>query len=198
MYVDDGQLTDVQEARGSGQALIHTFFDELGTRLSADKREWMAKQGIFLGIAHDLTTLLEEHDISLWPKEALEAELRKYIKQFRSTRQCPPGDASKFRGIAGLAASAQYGQLGRAPMRTFKQRQYTDKPPWGLSQTMERAIDFIEMLLDLKLVRRVPVTHDSRKPLVIASDAQVEPGTYPGGGVPICDPEDGQRFGGYL
>ena len=155
MYVDNGQLTDVQEARGSGQALIHTFFDELGTGLSADQREWMAKQGIFLGIAHDLTTLLEEHDISFWPKEALEAELRKYIKQFRSTRQCPPGDASKFRGI------------GRAPMRTFKQRQYTDKPPWGLSQTMERAIDFIEMLLDLKLVRRVPVTHDSRKPLVI-------------------------------
>ncbi len=39
MYVDDGSLSDPQEAKGSGQAAIHTFFDLIGTGLSEDKRE---------------------------------------------------------------------------------------------------------------------------------------------------------------
>ena len=72
MYVDDGQLTDVAEAKGSGQALIHTFFEELGTGLSTEKREWMGKQGIFLGVAHDLEALPTDLDIAFWPKDAIE------------------------------------------------------------------------------------------------------------------------------
>ena len=34
-------------------------------------------------------------------------------------------------------------------------------------------------------------------PIIIASDAQVEPGTYPGGGCLIYDPSNGRRYGAW-
>jgi len=83
-------------------------------------------------------------------------------------------------------------------MRPFKQRQYWDKPPWELWETMRRSMSFIETLLDLKLERRVRVIPDSRPALVIATDAQVEPGSWPGGGALTHDSIDGERFGGWL
>ncbi len=63
---------------------------------------------------------------------------------------------------------------------------------------MERSMDFIEMLLDLRLERKVPVADDLRLALVVASDARVEPGSWPGGGALILDLEDDSRWGGYL
>ena len=82
-------------------------------------------------------------------------------------------------------------------MRPFKQRQYWDTPPWDLSDTMRRAMDLVEMLLEVKPVRRVRVTPDVRPALVVASDAQVEPGDWPGGGVLIHDPL-GQKVARHL
>ncbi len=198
MYVDDGSLTDLASAKGSGQALIHAFFHAVGTGLSADKREWMARRATFLGVDHDLSSLPSEHTVEFWPHEGILDELRVMIAKFKETRSCTPGEASKFRGIWGFATRAQFGQLGRAPMRAFKQRQYTDSPPWTLSSTMERAIDFIEVIIEQRLQRRVRVVRDERPPLVIATDAQVEPGQWPGGGALLVDPVTGQRFGGYL
>ncbi len=60
---------------------------------------------------------------------------------------------------------------------------------------MERSMDFTEMLLDLKLCRKVLVATDPRASLVVATDAQVEPGSWPGGGALIHDPESLERFG---
>ena len=185
-------------AKGAGQALIYEFFDAIGTGLSPDKREWMSQTSTFLGVEHSFARLMQEDEIVFWPKEAIEQELRAQLRRFRETEQCSPGSASKFRGVAGFAAEAQFGQLGRAPMRPFKQRQYWDKPPWELWETMRRSMSFIETLLDLKLERRVRVIPDSRPALVIATDAQVEPGSWPGGGALTHDSIDGERFGGWL
>ena len=98
--------------------------------------------------------------------------------------------------MAGFAAEAQFGQLGKAPMRPFKQRQCWDKPPWGLSHTMRRVVGFTRMLLNLKLQRAVRVVPDERPSLVASSDAQVEPHSWPGGGTSIYDPVDQSKVGG--
>ena len=198
MYVDDGSLVDLAGAKGAGQALIHTFFDELGTGLSPDKRECMSKETTFLGVGNSFKRLQQTGRVLFWPKAAIEGELRAQMDKFMATEQCPPGDASKFRGVAGFAAEAQFGQLGKAPMRPFKQRQYWDKPPWGLSHTMRRAVGFTRMLLNLKLQRAVRVVPDERPSLVVASDAQVEPHSWPGGGTLIYDPVDQSKVGGWL
>ncbi len=197
-YVDDGSLVDLTAAKGSGQALIHEFFDAIGTGLSPEKRGWMSQQSTFLGVEHTFKDLVQRHVVSFWPKEAIEEVIRAQILEFRASRRCAPGEASKFRGVTGFASEAQFGQLGRAPMRPFKLRQYWDTPPWLFTTTMERSADFIEMLLNLRLEREVHVAPGGRKALVVASDAQVEPGEWPGGGVLVYDPEDGLKFGGYL
>ncbi len=198
MYVDDGSLVDLQAAKGSGQALVHAFFDAVGTGLSPEKRAWMARKNTFLGVEHTLAEVPTHQHVKFWPKETIEQELRAQIKKFRATKACPPGDASKFRGVAGFAAEAQFGQLGKQPLRPFKQRQYWDRPPWTFTKTMERAAQFMEMLLDKKLERSVKVRPDGRPALVVASDAQVEAGELPGGGVLVYDPETQRRYGGYL
>ena len=54
------------------------------------------------------------------------------------------------------------------------------------------------MLLQVKPRRRVQVGQQRRVSLVVASDAQVEPGAYPGGGAMVLDPEDGTKTAGYL
>ncbi len=198
MYVDDGSLVDLTGAKGSGQALIHEFFEAIGTGLSPDKRTWMNKRATFLGVDHSLEELTQLGYVDFWPKGEIEQELRAQMAKFRSTRQCPPGDASKFRGVAGFAAESQFGQLGKAPMRPFKQRQYWDVPPWVTTNTMDRSMKFMDMLLDLKLSRKVHVVPDGRPALVVASDAQVEPGSWPGGGVLIFDPDGQQKYGGWM
>ena len=116
------------------------------------------------------------------------------MTKFDAERSCPPGDAAKFWGLLGFAGQAEYGQLGRIAMRPWKQRQSTDEPPWSLSHTMERSMSFIRMLLHVKPRRSVPIAPDHRPSLVVASDAQVEPGSYPGGGVLCVDPAAGTQL----
>ena len=56
----------------------------------------------------------------------------------------------------------------------------------------------MDMLLDLKLSRKVHVVPDGRPALVVASHAQVGPGSWPGGGVLIFDPDGQQKYGGWM
>ena len=44
MYVDDGRLIDLASAKGAGQKLIATFFEELGTPLAPAKHQKLAKR----------------------------------------------------------------------------------------------------------------------------------------------------------
>ena len=83
-------------------------------------------------------------------------------------------------------------------MRPFKQRQYWDRAPWYTTNTMERSWQFLETILDKKLARRIHVTKSEHPALVVASDAQVERSSLPGGGALIHDLVTGTKVGGYL
>ena len=63
---------------------------------------------------------------------------------------------------------AQWGQLGEAPTASFKQRHYADLPRWTLSKTMERQLDFTEMLLDLEPQRGIHVLPSTLPSIVVA------------------------------
>jgi hypothetical protein len=158
----------------------------------------MAKEADFLGVKHDLAPLKEIGLVSFWPSEHILASMRTWVTLFRSTGICTPGQASKFRGIAGFTAMAEFGQLGKAPLNSFKQRQYFDVEPWTLSHTMERALDLVEMLIEVKPQRHVRITRVVAPSLVVASDAQVECSDWPGGGTLVHDPLTGVRVGRYL
>ena len=157
----------------------------------------MSQQSNFLGISHDMSQLPVTGAVEFWPKASIEDTLRAYIAQFRRKRTCTPAEASKFRGTAGFMALAQWGQLGRSGLSSFKRRQYWDVPPWTLSRTVDRAIEFVKVTVDVNPRRLVYIDRPVRPSLVIASDAHVEPGRFPGGGFLIHDTEDCAKEGAW-
>ena len=182
MCVDDEQLTEPPTGRGPGQELIHTFFDELRFGLKADKRRWLATQSVSLGTEHALHTIPSELVVEFWPREGIIDEIPASMDRFRSTRQCPPGDAAKFWRLPGFAARAEYGQLGRTAMRPWTQCQTTDVASWHLAHTMERSTDSLRC--SSRSGRGVASSSSRRNPcVVVASETRVEPGSLPGGGV---------------
>ena len=165
--------------------------------MSEQKHQAMAQRAEFLGVAHDLSQLPATGEVVFWPARHIITKLRAMMAGSKKKGTCTPAEASKFRCVYGFAATAEFGQLGKAPMRPFKQRQYWDVAPWALSDTMRRAMGLVETLLEVQPARRVKVIPDARPALVVASDAQVEQGDWPGGGALVHDPE-GPRVARYL
>jgi hypothetical protein len=197
MYVDDGQLTDLAEAEFEGQMLVHDTFEACGARLAENKRRWMAKEGDFLGVIHDFSRIEKEGAIEFEPRKELQEKLKSMVQTFLKENYLTPAEASKFRGTQGFMNTALFGQLSKAAVREFILRQYVHQPPWTLSDALRRACEFYEAIM-LDIPRRVmKIRQHTRKPLVVASDAQVEKGEPPGAGYIIWDPEDGSMRGAY-
>ena len=77
--------------------------------------------------------------------------------------------SSKFRGVAQFTALPMAYRVGRAGLGPFKQRQYSDKPPWFLSHALERALDFHELLFTEEVRREVSVRGSNLTTLLIAT-----------------------------
>ena len=71
MYVDNGQLTDLQEAGRTGQHLVHAFFEACGSSLSDKERSWMGPTGDFLEIVHDFGHIQEDGKVDFEPRPEL-------------------------------------------------------------------------------------------------------------------------------
>ena len=65
--MDDGQLCDLQAAKGEGQALVNEFFCCLGTPLAEAKRQKMAQCNVFLGIVHEVGAFHTKAVVDFWP-----------------------------------------------------------------------------------------------------------------------------------
>ena len=83
LYVDDGQLCDLQAAR-EGQA-VNRFFCGLGTPLAEAKRHKMVQCNVFLGMMHNVGAFHTKEVFNLQPIEQL-------IVKYRGTcvRSAPP------------------------------------------------------------------------------------------------------------
>ena len=200
MYVDDGELVDAADAKGEGQVVVHEVFELLGAELSTKKRIRLSPVGEFLGLEHSFQETETKDTVSFWPRQGLIDELLKILEEVRAA--CTPALASKFRGVQGFCTLGIFGQVGKAALAPFKQRQYVDVPPWTPSNSMLRAREYYLKLLEERPVRQVRLSEAARPPIVIASDAQVEPGRFPGGGYLLADPDSAgagpARRGGWL
>jgi len=197
MYVDDGNLVDLQCAKGEGQSLICVLFEQLGTPTEPDKRLCLSQQNVFLGVVHDFSNFHTDGVVEFWPRERLLHKMRLYMLRIREEKQCTPAVAAKIRGTGAFMTHASCGGAGKFGMHAFKQRQYFDDPPWQVSTAMLLGAKYVESLLDDWPRRRVFTYATKRYPLVIASDAQADPGRMPTGGFIIVDPEDGSEEGYY-
>ena len=163
-----------------------------------DKRRWMGPKGDFLGIIHNFEHLPDTGQVFLEPRKELVTKMSKILESFVESDRCSPAEASKLRGLQGFLNTAWFGQLGRAGLRPFLERQYRHRPPWRLCDALRRAIRFYQAVLERPPQRWVTVRQRMRPPLIVASDAQVEPGSFPGAGFLIFDSENGSHAGGYF
>jgi hypothetical protein len=190
MYVDDLNLVDLCSAKGHGQSLCRHIFQCLGVPLADDKRLDLASSNPFLGVMHDFTRFAEGV-VTFWPKGTLCTKLQGLITGHQLSDSMTPAESSKFRGVAGFMAQAMFGRIGRAAMGPFKKRQYSDQAPWQLSWQLIHALEFCSVLLRETPYREVWIRASAVHPLIIASDAQAEPGTQPTGGAVLVDPVSG-------
>jgi hypothetical protein len=189
-------VVDSALAKGWGQTLTIGLFDLLGTPLAAEKRQFMAAVNTFLGIEHDLTDV-PAGTVWFWPKPGLITKAIAMIDRAFTEDDLSPGQASKLRGVLGFLCQSFWGRVGRSAMGPLKQRQYSDVPPWRLSHSLRRALQFFKLLIAEKPRRSLKLHPSHLPPLLVASDAQADPGQLPTGGWLLADPASNLRVGGW-
>ena len=178
MYVDDGHLTDLLLAEAAGQELAGALFEVLGTPLAPKKRQAMSAEGEFLGLVHSFRN---KGAVQFWPKESLVVKASAALQGCLVSGVLAPGDASKLRGLLTFMGNSMWHGVGRAAMRPLKQRQYTDAPPWELSNALRRSTGFFLALLQEKPCREVPLRPVAEPMIVVASDARADESGPPSG-----------------
>lgn len=186
MYYDDASLLDLLSANGNGQACLGRAFGLLGASFAPKKQQRMSLSSDFLGVLHGLDQAFSRGVITMTPREHLVDSICSIIDAALRDDFLAPGTASQPLGkVNAVATSAMYGLVGRAGLRAVVQRVQSDSPPYTLSVTLRRSLAY-ECLLFRKLPPKVVALWPPVQPLVvIASDAQADPGLQPSAGA-IC------------
>ena len=180
VYVDDSNIVDFRTAKGSGQHLGMKGFQLLGTPFAPNKSKTMNTSNDHLGVVTDLANAISKCSVEFWPRQSLCDKAKGMIQTFKTNNYMSPASSSKFRGIVGFTSTAMAYHVGRAGMHPLKQRQYSDHPPYTLSHSLRRSLDFHDLLLSSWVRRELSLEPSSEKSLLLASDAQAD--TAPTGG----------------
>ena len=81
-------------------------------------------------------------------------------------------------------------------MGAIRQRQYIDSPPWYLSHSLERALQYMRVVLQSVPRRRAKVDEAKRPPVIVATDAQAD--SHPTAGFLSVDLETGKKSAGFM
>ena len=194
-YVDDGLHTDQTTAGNSGMDLLVWFLGLLGLPPAPEKLQPMHSCNTYLGIVHHMEQAHISGEVKFDPKPATVQKAQEIMSRMVQENSCTPGQASKIRGVLTFLATAMYASVGRGGLLPFKQRQYTDTPPWTLSNSLRRSIDFFQRLLSNIPGRMVMVQAPTIPPVVVASDASAEYPHYRGGGLVFRPRRSGEQEG---
>ena len=145
VYVDDSNIVDFKTAKGSGQALGRRGFQLLGTPFAPNKSKTMNTSNDHLGIVTDLANAISKCSVEFWPRQSLCDKAKGMIQTSKTNNYMSPASSSKFRGIVGFTSTAMAYHVGRAGMHPLKQRQYSDRPPYTLSHSLGRSLDFHDL-----------------------------------------------------
>ena len=122
------------------------------------------------------------------------------LQTFRDTEACSPAEASEFNDTHSFCGLAVFGRVDRAALRPFCEGQYCNKKEthhakWWTTDIMCRIILFYDAVMKEPPRREPLLFHTGWKPLVVASDVQVEPDEVPGGGVLNIRPRERETVG---
>ena len=147
----------------------------------------------FFCLSHDIEGALQTGKVTFTPRAGLLVEAKSHSESRLQEDSCTPARASKIRGVLGFLFTGMYGRVGRGGQQPLLQRQYSDSPPWALSDSLRRALDYLLDTLHIVQPRRVLLWGDGQPPLVIASDGRQDEKSPPSIAALIYDLSTGQK-----
>ena len=142
----------------------------------------MGPEADFLGMITNLSCALSTGIVSVRPRGRIIESISALCRSALQKNLLRPSVAKSLLGKLIFASMGMYKRLGRAPARPLIQRACIDASPWSLSYTLKRALEYILLLIDYNLDRRIDLFPCRRPAIVIASDAQADPGRPPSAG----------------
>ena len=200
MFYDDGSIQDLEQAKGAGQRAIGTFFDLCGMGLKEDKRQAMSSTATFLGLTHRVDEAFKPGggSVEFWPREGLCEKVLAMIEERRETNMTTPAQASKLCGTTAFTATGMFSGVGKAAAGPLIQRQHYDSQPWTNSDALKSAFDYLEVIFKAEPRRELKVRRRQRPLILLATDAQAEPGSRPSGGYLAIDTITGEKRAAYI
>ena len=167
-----------------------------GSPFAKAKHQEMGPKADFLGMVSDLSRALLRGIVHVRPRRRLVESISELCKEALSDDLLRPKSAKTLLGKLMFASMGMYQRLGRAPARPLIQRTFLDAAPWNLSFTLRRALEYILLLLDSDLQRSIDLFPCRRPAIVVATDAQADPGRLPSAGAIAVLP-NGSAYAAY-
>jgi hypothetical protein len=164
-----------------------------GLPLAEPKQVDFNMRADFLGLTHDMEDALQTGQVNFQPRVGLLVKAKDLIKARLQDDSCTPAQASKIRGVLGFLFTGMYGRVGRGGQQPLLQRQYSDIPPWNLSNSLRNALKYLLDTLYMVQPRKVLLWGDGLPPLVIASDGRQDDTKPPSIAALLYDPSTGQK-----
>ena len=142
----------------------------VGLPLAEKKQVSLNQTADFLGLTHEVVGAAQSGEMTFTPRAGLPEEAGTLMSERLQEDSCTPARASKISGVLGFLFTGMHGRVGRGGQQPLLQRQYSDVPPWQLSNTMRRALEYLQDILHVVRPRKVLLWGDGLPPLVLASD----------------------------
>ena len=195
-YYDDITVQDAAGLGLLGQRQLRAFMHALGLPLAPKKQVDLTDDADYLGLRHDVRLAATQGIVTLYPREAISSRVCELIDAALLKRTLTPADAAKLRGILGFVATGMYGQVGRGGAQPLLRRQYADRPPYGVTPSLGRALAYYRALQQADLRRVVHIWGAAKKPIVVATDGRVDDSAPPSIAFVVHDCETGARRAG--
>lgn len=169
-YFDDNFVVEPTALYGSGQKLLRTLYNSVGSVMSESKHVPVGPRRIVLGNVADFKNFKESLSMTLDVSEAFKTNLKGYVSNILRRRLCYPSEAAKVRGCFNRASAREWGKVGRLSTAALVIQQYHSASP-EVGWPLEVALTLQMRLLEELEPRTIPLTIFVLPPVVIYSDA---------------------------
>ena len=201
MFYDDASIQDLASAYGEGQISFEKLLQALGGSFKAEKKQRMGPTADFLGLVHDVSGAFSQGTVSFTPRPALITKATSMCSEALANDQLKPSAAGKLLGVRAFLGTGLFSRLGKVGQRSLIRRTYYDTKckGWPLSIdgediSLRSALDTTVIMLHAAPLRIMKLNAATRRPLIVASDAQASVDTVSAAFL-VIDPEDGRRWG---
>ena len=163
------QQLDHQGGRGTAQQCLNELLQMAGTGFAAKKRLVMSHQNVFLGQVNDFSGMMSNGYVMVRPKPGRDLVIRGYVSEARASGRLTPATSGKLRGLVQFYGSSIHGQIAKGGLQPLAERQYSQES--NLTDTLDKALQYIDVMTHLAPHRRVPLVHN-RERVTVRSDAE--------------------------